>query len=207
MAIQIGLVGVIVRAPWWMPKAVIDTVLKKKRPWIEKHARHLSSTPALLVHKFVPGELFWFLGQEYVLLVSDEYFRSLKFNGQSFVVSKYFHHRTKSQFLEWYKKQARTELLQRLELWAEKLGTTYSAVKITSARTRWGSCSGKGTISLSWKLILAPLSVIDYVVVHELTHLTHHNHSKLFWGEVGKMYPEWQTARTWLSEYGAKLIL
>lgn len=80
-------------------------------------------------------------------------------------------------------------------------------VRITSARTRWGSCSGKNNLNFTYRLAMAPLNVIEYVVVHELAHLKHRNHSKAFWNEVGMIKPDYRKDRDWLKKNGFHLTL
>ncbi|MDE6882701.1 MAG: M48 family metallopeptidase [Lachnospiraceae bacterium] len=86
-------------------------------------------------------------------------------------------------------------------------GGTYKRITIRDQKTRWGSCSAKGTLSFNWRLMLAPPAILDYVVVHELCHLTHMNHSAAFWQAVESVYPDYRSARQWLKEHGQELIL
>jgi predicted metal-dependent hydrolase len=80
-------------------------------------------------------------------------------------------------------------------------------VRISSARTRWGSCSQKGNLSFTWRLVMAPPDVIDYVVVHELCHTREMNHSRSFWEQVEAILPDFRQRRRWLKEYGKLLVL
>ncbi len=86
-------------------------------------------------------------------------------------------------------------------------GGIYHRITIRDQKTRWGSCSARGTLSFNWRLMLAPPSVLDYVVVHELCHLTHMDHSAAFWQAVEAAYPDYRTARQWLKDHGHELIL
>ena len=86
-------------------------------------------------------------------------------------------------------------------------GGSYSRITIRDQKTRWGSCSAKGTLSFNWRLMLAPPAILDYVIVHELCHLTYMNHSAAFWGKVEAVYPDYRTARKWLKDHGHELIL
>ena len=86
-------------------------------------------------------------------------------------------------------------------------GGSFSRITIRDQKTRWGSCSGKGTLSFNWRLMLAPPAVLDYVVVHELCHLTHMDHSKAFWTLVESVCPDYRIHRKWLKEHGQELIL
>ena len=98
-------------------------------------------------------------------------------------------------------------LTERVEFFAHAQGFKVKKIRISSARTRWGSCSAKGTLSFTWRLVMAPPDVIDYVVVHELCHLKELNHSKAFWAQVEAILPDYKTRRKWLKDNGAKLHL
>jgi predicted metal-dependent hydrolase len=89
---------------------------------------------------------------------------------------------------------------------AEALGVSYGRIQVRDQRTRWGSCSPRGTLSFNWRLALAPLDVLDYVVVHELCHLREANHSPRFWRLVAERRPNWREQRAWLREHGAELL-
>jgi predicted metal-dependent hydrolase len=89
---------------------------------------------------------------------------------------------------------------------AERLAVTYQRIRIGDQRTLWGSCSARGTLSFNWRLVLAPLEVLDYVVVHELCHLREPNHSKRFWKLVEGRRPDWREQRDWLRAYGPELL-
>ncbi len=106
-----------------------------------------------------------------------------------------------------YKKLARKVITARTEYYASILGTTYNTLSIRDQKTRWGSCSGRNNLSFNWRLILAPPEILDYVVVHELCHLVHMNHSKEFWTLVGSILPDYKIRRKWLKENGHTLHL
>jgi predicted metal-dependent hydrolase len=89
---------------------------------------------------------------------------------------------------------------------AEALGVRYERIEIRDQRTRWGSCSTRGTLSFNWRLVLAPHEVLDYVVVHELCHLREANHSRRFWKLVETRRPDWRARRDWLHEHGPELL-
>lgn len=91
--------------------------------------------------------------------------------------------------------------------YSELIRGDYSRIQIRDQKTRWGSCSSKGTLSFNWRLMLAPPGVLDYVVVHELCHLTHMNHSRDFWNCVSAILPDYKEKRNWLKEHGHELTL
>ena len=102
---------------------------------------------------------------------------------------------------------ARRDLTQRCAFWAERVGVTYGRISIRHQRTRWGSCSSKGNLNFNCLLMLAPESVRDYVVVHELCHRKYMNHSPAFWHTVEQAIPDWRSAKAWLKQNGEALML
>ena len=89
---------------------------------------------------------------------------------------------------------------------ADALGVRWTRIEIRDQRSRWGSCSTRGTLSFNWRLVLAPFEVLDYVVVHELCHLREPNHSRRFWKLVESRRPAWRVQRDWLHEHGPELL-
>ena len=107
----------------------------------------------------------------------------------------------------WYRREAATYLASRVEHYAPRLGVQPSRVTVRGQRSRWGSCSGKGTVSLNWRLMMVPSALADYVVVHELCHLRHMNHSPHFWAMVSGVVPDYRQRRRCLNELQGRLPL
>ena len=105
----------------------------------------------------------------------------------------------------WYRDQAAARLQRKAREYAAGLGVTWSRFSIRGQRTRWGSCSHRGTLSFNWRLMLAPEPVVDYVVVHEVAHLREMNHTGRFWRLVAERCPSWREHRKWLNDHGAEL--
>jgi predicted metal-dependent hydrolase len=105
----------------------------------------------------------------------------------------------------WYRLQAEKLLAKRTGELCRALGVTCNRLSVREAKTRWGSCSQKGNLSLNWKLIMAPEAVIDYVIIHELSHLKELNHSKKFWSLVAARCPQWRKHKRWLRDHEAEL--
>jgi hypothetical protein len=103
-------------------------------------------------------------------------------------------------------REVREYLIDRLDHFSGEMGLGYDGIEIRNQRTRWGSCSTNGTISLNWRLLMAPPEVIDYVVVHELAHLREPNHTDAFWSLVAEQIPEWETHADWLEEHSTRLV-
>ena len=106
----------------------------------------------------------------------------------------------------WYREQARAEVKRLAAHEARRLGVTYTRVTIRDQLTRWGSCSKTGALSFNWRLILAPSGILTYVVVHELCHRIHHDHSAEFWSTVAAARPTYEEERAWLAEHGSELL-
>ena len=109
--------------------------------------------------------------------------------------------------MTWYREQAFRIIKVSVECKAQKEGLSYNVVRITNAKKRWGSCGPKGSLNFSWRLIMAPREVIDYVVAHELVHLRIKNHSKIYWNEVERIMPHYQYQKAWLKENGHRFTL
>lgn len=197
----------IVRAPKYATKAQIEKIVDQKGAWIQKTQARLIRQFALIKPKtFSPGDQFWYLGNQYPLLLTDHQRPLLELDG-AFLLSRSAQDRAKETFIDWYRKETRAITQNLVDKYTLEYGFTINHLRITSARTRWGSCSSKGNLNFTYRLSMAPLEVIDYVVVHELAHLKHLNHSKAFWSTVAAIKPDYQKSRDWLKKYGALLTL
>jgi len=106
---------------------------------------------------------------------------------------------------KWYLAQALVRLVDRTNHWASQIGVHPTRISLRDQKTRWGSCSSRGTISYNWRIIMAPPEVLDYLVIHELCHMIHHNHSAAFWAEVARWTPDCRNQRRWLRLNGTVL--
>jgi predicted metal-dependent hydrolase len=198
---------VVVRAPYRLPQNLIEAFVADKAGWIcqkraelERRGGACGRSPAA-AHRFAAGERFMYLGQSYPLqlverqgpaLALDEAFR-LKGSAQA---------EAAQVFERWYKEKARELFTRRTGELARQHGFTVHTLRLSSARTRWGSCGTKGALNLNWRLIMAPPAVIDYVILHELAHLKEKNHSPRFWALVEKLAPDYKIQRQWLKANG-----
>jgi predicted metal-dependent hydrolase len=207
IAIQIRPDGqVIVRAPLRAPEKLVRQFVESKAGWIQRKKAELLKRVSVSGKKFRVGESFLFLGREHPLRVVEEQKAALTFEDQ-FILSKSALPKAAKAFEKWYKAQALSILSERVKLYATKHTFQPGRIRITSARTRWGSCSSKGTLSFTWRLVMAPIDVIDYVVIHELVHLKVKNHSKTFWGSVAVLMPDYKRHVVWLKKNGHFLTL
>jgi predicted metal-dependent hydrolase len=200
------------RAPLRMKEADIRRFIEEKKNWIKrKQAQALED--AVQPRQFVDGEKFLYLGKEVTLRIVPaegsrwEDGKPALVMGRVFKLTKAVQPQAKSVFEAWYKKQARKVLTERVGYFAQKHGFKVGKIRISSARTRWGSYSSKGTLSFTWRLVMAPQEIVDYVVVHELCHLREMNHSKAFWALVEDILPDYKERRKWLKNHGKFLVV
>jgi len=195
----------IVRAPWKADEATIREVVIRHRKWIERTRQKIKiqreQTPPRV---FKDGEQFLYLGKYYPLQLVKHQETPLRF-AEGFFIAHSFLPEAALLFFDWYWNQARKIIIERVQYFAAQHHFTYRQVKISNARTRWGSCSAKGNLNFTWRLIMAPLPVIDYVVVHELVHLKIKNHSRQFWNRVEELMPDYRQHKKWLKENGHRL--
>ena len=126
---------------------------------------------------------------------------------KGFKLSRNYLPGARESFTLWYKNQAYIKIKESLDFYSHLSGLKYNNFKLSNARKRWGSCSGKDDLYFSWLLIMAPPEVVDYVVVHELVHQKEKNHSKDFWKKVEGIMPDYKKHRKWLKENGHLLTL
>lgn len=195
--------GLVVRAPFSVPLDIIHAFVERKSDWIAKHmTRHAEQKEQRSYSLYYLGQPHSF---EYNLLQKEHVMRLdriFTFTGKAQETSS-----EEAVLTKWYQKQARRYLTERVAHFSEKHGLSYEQIRITSAVTRWGSCSGRNTLNFPWRLMMAPPKVIDYVVVHELAHTVHKNHSPRFWNLVESIIPDWKVHRVHLREDGWKYVL
>ncbi len=210
IAIEITRQGeVILRAPIYATEAQIQAFASEKSRWIEEKLIMVRQQyPQTAKHQFAQGERFWFLGQQISLeLVDPRSQRAPLTLNQHFRLRKDAIPRAQELFTAWYRTQARTILSERVETHAQANQLAYKQIKITSARTRWGSCSSRGTLSFPWRLVMARPASIDYVVIHELVHTRVRNHGQQFWHKVAALFPDYHTEIDWLNKHSGVLTL
>ncbi|MDD2871122.1 MAG: SprT family zinc-dependent metalloprotease [Candidatus Gracilibacteria bacterium] len=196
----------IVKAPVFVSKKRIDEFIEKNKNWVEEKKQIVLDR----VRKYTEGERFMYFGEEYELIFSGDSDK-VEFDGMNFVLSRANKKDASKLFVEFYKREARFYIENRIKFIANKYDLKFNKLGITSAKTRWGSCSSTKNISFSYRLIMAPVKTVDYVIVHELAHLKEMNHSKKFWDLVEYMmrglYPgDYKVHMNWLKEHGNKMI-
>lgn len=189
----------IVRAPLKAPAALIDTFVREQHGWIRKKIAEMKERPQAVVHRYDEGELFWFLGRPYPLHVVDDGRVAIERSDRLFV-PRTIRPDMRRGIQRWYMAEAAKEIRSRCMWFSMMTGYSPASVRITDARQRWGSCNHQGGLNFSWRLIQAPLEIVDYVIVHELVHLRQPDHSRKFWAKVEALMPDYKRRRTWLRE-------
>ncbi len=169
----------------------------------EKEARQR----ALGTKEFVSGEGFPYLGRSYRLLLVDEQDAPLKLEAGRFKLLRPLAAEGREQFVRWYTEHARHWLQRRVKGWAARMGVEPQGVEVRSLGFRWGFCGQAGNVNFHWAKILLPVSILDYVIVHELSHLIEPNHTPEFWLRVGRTLPEYEQRKTWLAEQGGRHVV
>ena len=193
---------ILLRVPIKASIEEVNEFIKRHSKWIEKKLNEIENRKIKYQPKnFVDGEKFLYLGEFYNLNIVKNQKIPLIFKNE-FYLSKNYILNGYEIFKNFYKKMAKEIINERIKFYANKYGFKYNKIKITSANKRWGSCTGKGNLNFSYRLIMAPLKVVDYVVVHELVHLVDKTHKKSFYNKVEKILPDYKERKDWLNKNG-----
>lgn len=208
---------VTVAVPFYINEKQIREIIQKKTDWIVKkvsEARERNSNT--IFREFVNGEKLLYLGKEYTLAIVEKDLSKAEVHMQDDAISVYITQKLseesrkqaiKETLIKWYRQRFTEIVKERIEKYSLQLKVTPYKVVIKNQKTIWGSCSKKGNINLNWRLVMAPIDIIDYVVIHELCHLRIMNHSKDFWNLVESILPDYYEKRNWLKECGNRLEL
>jgi hypothetical protein len=195
---------IFIYAPYRTPKWEIERFIKEKRSWIVKKMSEKERSIKEAEKAFIPGEKFLYLGESYPLEIEESSNRKvpLKLSFGKFVLDKDHIEEAKDLFIQWYKKEAKARIIERIDFYSNRLQLFSKGIRITSAKYRWGSCSRDNRLSFSWRIIMASLSIIDYILIHELVHIKEKNHSKRFWNYLESILPDYRKHRLWLKKNG-----
>jgi predicted metal-dependent hydrolase len=207
LSIRVNGSNVQVRAPKTISDHRIKKLLEKRTPWIKAKLEEYQQRPQRDNYRYVDDETFKYLGRSYQLKVSEADLQSVKlYRGKLWVKLNKNNLNDPSkikQLLEdWYQSRALSYLAKKTIQIAKQLGRSPSSISVKNYKSRWGSCSNSGAVSYNWRIIQAPIKIIEYIVVHELCHLIEHNHSPKYWQNVERHIPLWKERRNWLKNNG-----
>ena len=200
LAISIDPFGrLIVRAPKTCSVERIFAFLQEKEGWILQKQGQMAGAGMRLPPENLNGYTFMLLGKDCKIILTDK--RNILFDEESYTL--YLPTKNaKQRLIKWLKENAKRIFTIVTERKAQEMGVSFQSVELSSAKGKWGSCSYDNKIRYVYRLIYAPREIIEYVVVHELSHVKHKNHSKAFWAEVAKYVPDWKLRRKWLKTHG-----
>lgn len=210
LSIRIKNEAVHVKMPQHVSLSEVRDLLDKKTSWIQANLQRQQTALAAVKKTCQAGELFCFMGKHYPLCIqpADTTKVSISQNNQLIVCSHDVSPKAVyTCLLDWYQQQALYHLTQQTHALAGQLGYCPSSLRIKSYRSKWGSCSNAGAINYNWRLIMAPVDIMRYVIAHELCHLIEMNHSPKFWQLVATLDGDYKAHRLWLKQHGEALDL
>ncbi|HAR63641.1 MAG: hypothetical protein DKM50_00180 [Candidatus Margulisiibacteriota bacterium] len=209
--------GLKINAPHKATTKTVEDIIRKKIKWIIRHLQsHEELKKMLPTHNFVNAESFLYLGSSITLkVIDDPYCKRVRSSIEKDILTIVMpnvaepikREHTRKALISWYRKCAEEIVTSRTEKYAGLLGISFYRIAIREQKKIWGSCSFKGIIRINWKIVMAPISVVDYVVVHELCHIKIRNHSSNFWDLVASILPDYRERRLVLKKEGIKFTL
>jgi predicted metal-dependent hydrolase len=210
--------GVKLIAPEGIDSRQLETILYKKAPWILKKKNALDEVVISPSSKeYVSGEKYAYLGRNYRLKVNKNdqltkpllVFKNGRFLAE--VPDNMMPAEIRTElyllFKEWYIAQGYKRINERLKIYCPKMDLEPAKVAFKEQQKRWGTCTKEGTIYLNWRIMMAPMSVVDYVLVHELAHLKYADHSSDYWSFVRSIIPDYEQRKDWLRVNGLLLSI
>ena len=192
----------IIRAPKRLSIEKIQDFINEKENWINRKKRLIENQIKDVTSNH---NKLLYLGNFFPINVEQNASKELFFTGEEFIANSIEPDSLSLSIKKWYKNKFKEIALPRVAYFANKHNLMVNQVRIKNQKTMWGSCSSKNNINLNYLLLMAPMGVIDYVIVHELVHTIHRNHSTDFWDSVESIMPEFQEHKRWLKKNGYKL--
>lgn len=192
---------VIVTKPHFLPMFMVDKFLKANEAWV---VSNLEKAKRRVKAQLEEKNALWYLGKKYTYSFKKGHF-NIVFNKTKVTVYTYSEAAAKRSLKTQLKKEAKYSIVEAVKRYSSIMALPYNSISIKDQSTRWGSCSSKKNLNFSWRLIMTPPQVLEYVVIHELAHLKHLNHSKNFWLFVEKYDPEYREHRRWLKRHETQL--
>lgn len=204
--IDVGLQGVTVVVPETRNVRPAD-LLRRKATWVlEKHREYERYREQVPERRHEAGATFPYLGEPHEVVVEQRPF-SVVDDGALRLARHHVEDTSVKRALETlYRRKARETFEAFADQYAAAMGVAYARIEVRNQKTKWGSCSSSGTLSLNWRLLLAPEEIVEYIVVHEVAHLREPNHEPPFWDLVAEHDPEYEAHKEWLDENSLQLI-
>ncbi len=198
LSLQISSGGeLIIKAPFFMPDMIIKHFVKQKEDWILKALKKFEGR-GKVEKTYQEGEEFLFLGDVYKLHIGD--FKEIDAKDGVLEFPEFMKFRIKKELTNWYIKHAKDMISERVEYMSKKMGTQYKKIRFSDTLSKWGSCFPDNSLQFNWRLIMTPITVINYVVVHELVHTKEKHHQDGFWRKVRLYTPAYKQYKKWLDQ-------
>ena len=201
-------------APQELTKTQINTLLRTRSSWILEKLRLIRDIPIPRRREFINGESFPFLGKDYRLKILLNCSGGVSLNDGRLCVcipkgldTSEVSSLARQRLIEWYKYQAKIKIKERADVFSKKLVVEPTLITIKEYKARWGSCASNGELAFNWRLIMAPISVLDYIIIHELCHLDVPTHNKTFWKLVSSVKSNYKNDQKWLRFSGLEQII
>lgn len=194
-----------VRAPSFYPVESIERFIIEKKTWVIKKRAQIMSRPKAPVRKYEEGEYFHYLGKDYPLLFSEK--TKQPYVGSALVFPVRSRKNIKKALIRWYRSEAERIISERVAKFSKQFGFKYQSVSINAANRRWGSCNSRGALNFSYRLVMAGTDLIDFVILHELCHTIHQNHSPSFYKTLSIVLPDHDVRNRRLKEIGRMLAV
>lgn len=187
----------------------VEELIESKRKWIYTNLAEWQDLNATRRQReFVSGEGFFYLGRSYRLQIVEDQDVPLKLKDGYFCLrSSDEGTDSNTVFKEFFRQKGRERIPERVAIYQQQMGVEPKSIRVQELQNRWGSCTPDGNLNFHWKCMMAPLTVIDYIVVHELAHIHHANHTEAFWNEIDKVLPDYLERKEWLRQNGAGMDL
>jgi predicted metal-dependent hydrolase len=196
------------RVPENLSNEEVKEILKAKEYQIFKNlAEWQQLNEATVVREYVSGQSFLYLGRNYRLKLVESRLGEVSFKKNTLFLGKEDLPNAKELFVTFYKSKLTDKIKPIIERYKPLLGVNPNSIKVMELQNRWASCTKQGNVNFHWKCAMAPIDVLHYIVVHELAHLIHNNHSKAFWNEIDKILPDYEKQINWLKIHGAGMDL
>lgn len=203
--------SVVVRAPEWADDELVARTVQSKEYWIcQRLAEWRDLNAKQVLREYKNGEGFLYLGRAYRLLLVNDQADPVQLKNGRFMLRRDLVEqgeiaKAKAGFQDFYVARGRERLRQRVDYFAPKVGVAPAGIEVRALGHRWASCSSTGKLAFHWKCMMAPQTIIDYIVIHELCHVHHRDHTDAFWNEVDKVLPDFLERKEWLRKNGAGL--
>lgn len=196
---------VVVKAPHYIPEFIIRRFLKQKSGWIQKQLDRSEVNTPVPKKVYAEGETYWYLGKSYTLKYATV--TQITCQGSELLFPQALVFRIQKELHAWYIREAKRIITDSVNENAKYMHAQFKTIRFSDTASKWGSCSPDNRLQFNWRLVMAPMLVIHYVVVHELAHTKEKNHGTQFWELVASVTPSYKQQRKWLKKHGDMLIV